>query len=377
MGRDRMNDLEGQYDYNYDAYYTNDNNHRSNNNHSNNNHQNHNNRQQSQPAQTQYPRGSSRDRVARDNNGNMIPPSRNQSSHYNHNNKQNAEYKEDSYYHQGYPQSMSTKPSNLDSSHSAIMQSFMADVQTVKSGIEKIKQNMDTMEVLHRKALSATRPDDKNKISKQVESYQIDCSDLINSLRDTVKRLQNIANTQLSGSDQKICTTQTQGLAKKLMDVAQEYQRMQLKYKDKFKQRMEREIRVANPYATEQEVHQAVEAGGSGFAMQMMSSTPAQRQALKEVQSRHNEIMNIEKSVTELFDLFQEMQHLLMEQQEAIDIIESHVDNAEEHVVSGNSHMTKAIVHRKKSRKRMWWISACVIILLIALGLFIYFKFFR
>ncbi|KAI8817545.1 t-SNARE [Fimicolochytrium jonesii] len=251
--------------------------------------------------------------------------------------------------------------------------SFFEDVESVKSGIEQVKQNVRSIDQLHQRALLGTSPDEQARYTRQVDDLQAQTSDLINDLRTHVKQLAAATKTA-SAADRPVRDQQQKALASKLMDVAQQYQEVQLRSKQKYRQRMEREIRIARPDATPSEVERALDSNnGQVFSQQLLSSrVGAQRTALQEVQNRHEEIHKIEQSVTELFTLFQEMQALLEQQQETIDVIETQVDDTHVNIEDGNKEMTQAIVHRKASRKKAWWICICVLILIVILVIVLY-----
>lgn len=118
----------------------------------------------------------------------------------------------------------------------------------------------------------------------------------------------------------------------RFMEVLQAYQSMEMKHRDKSKQRIERQFMIANPDANPEEVRRAVESGEevqvfaqavSGnldaselddLLMKVCSAQLRQsnrvgnaQRALNEVQSRHEDIKQIEKTLVELFQLFQDM----------------------------------------------------------------------
>ncbi|KAI8919358.1 t-SNARE [Powellomyces hirtus] len=250
---------------------------------------------------------------------------------------------------------------------------FFEEVEQTMAGIKQVRQNINIIEQLHQRALLATSPDEQAQLTRDVDRKQDETSDLIQNLRASVKKL-NAETKNASKADAAIRQQQQAGLARNLMEVAQQYQEVQMKSKQKYRQRMEREIRIARPDATTDEIERALDSNtGSVFSQQLLSSrTGSQRAALAEVQNRHEEITRIEQSINELFNLFQEMQAMLEQQQETIDAIETHVDNTHVYVEDGNKEMTQAIVHRKASRKKAWWICFCVIFLLIILVVVLY-----
>ncbi|KAJ3144522.1 Plasma membrane t-SNARE, secretory vesicle fusion [Geranomyces variabilis] len=252
---------------------------------------------------------------------------------------------------------------------------FLDEVARNREGIERVNQNVAQIEKLHQKALLGTSTDEQQYYTQQVDALQDETSDLIQSLRASVKAL--AAGTKTAPkSDVPIRQKQSSTLAEQLVRAAQTYQSTQLKSKQKYRQRMEREIRVARPDATSDEISRALDSGAAGgaFAQQLLMSSRvgSQRQALAEVQTRHEEISRIEESVSELLELFQDMQNMLETQQETIDAIETHVETSHVAIEQGSSEMSQAIVHRKASRKKAWYIVACLIVLLIIIAIVIY-----
>ncbi|KAI8921197.1 t-SNARE [Powellomyces hirtus] len=253
------------------------------------------------------------------------------------------------------------------------LDNFLDEVQSTKRGIDRVSENVQRIERLHQKALLGTSPDEQAHYTQQVDALQDETGDLIQTLRATVKGMAGATKTA-PPTDAPIRQKQQAALAESLMSVARQYQEAQLKSKQKYRQRMEREIRIARPDASSDEIAQALDSNsGSVFSQQLLSSrVGAQRAALAEVQTRHQEISRIEQSINELFTLFQEMQGMLEQQQETIDAIETHVEDTHVYIEEGNKEMTQAIVHRKSSRKKAWWILACVIILLIIIAVVVY-----
>jgi syntaxin 1B/2/3 len=197
---------------------------------------------------------------------------------------------------------------------------------------------------------------------------------LIQQSRAQIKQLASYQDT-----DAKLKDTQQKSLAKKLMDVAKEFQNIQRSARSNYKNQMERQYRIARPNASEDEVRQAMEnPSGRVFQQTILTAGMAeQRRALEEVQNRNNEIQKLEKSIGELVQLFQDMELLLDNQQVLVNSIEVHVDNTFEHMEAGSKQLTSAIEHAKSARKRKWCIFIFVLILLAIVGVLLYLFVFR
>lgn len=95
------------------------------------------------------------------------------------------------------------------------------------------------------------------------------------------------------------------------MKVAETYQKIQTNYRKEYRKRVERELKIARPDASPQEIERALDASSGGVFAQQMLSSASQQRILAEVKGRHEEILKLESSINELVDLFQEMQLLI------------------------------------------------------------------
>lgn len=83
----------------------------------------------------------------------------------------------------------------------------------------------------------------------------------------------------------------------------------------------------------------------------MQSNRSGQARAvLSEVQSRHDDIKKIEKTILELHQLFVDMQMMVEQQQEVFNQIETHAENVVVDLEVGNQDIEKAIVSAKSTR---------------------------
>ncbi|KAH6579371.1 hypothetical protein BASA61_010297 [Batrachochytrium salamandrivorans] len=251
---------------------------------------------------------------------------------------------------------------------------FYSEVDEIQASIDAINRTVVSIERLHSRALVGVSQDESSRINRELDAAQTEASDLIADARQRLQRISNETKNLRGGGDSRSRQAQQSVLAQKLMDAAQRYQNIQVTYKQKYRQRMEREIRIARPDASPQQVEQALDSrSGPVFSQEMLSSRVGeQRRALQEVQGRHAELRKMEESIEELAQLFQDMQVLLETQQTVIDTIDTHVENAVQYVQEGDKELTQAIRHREASRKKWWIITAIVIAILLALAVVCY-----
>ncbi|KAJ1564902.1 Plasma membrane t-SNARE, secretory vesicle fusion, partial [Nowakowskiella sp. JEL0078] len=270
---------------------------------------------------------------------------------------------------------------------------FWNQIESVNRDLERVDQSVGEIGKLHTRLLNAVSRDETSRLQNDLDRTQDDCSRLLKRSRDTLTKL-SAETKRLPPNDgeTKIRKTKLARAAEKMMNVANGFQRVQENSKAKYRQRMERELRIAKPDATPQEIAMALDSNnGPIFSQQLLSSRVSnQKQSLKEVQDRHVELKKIEESIVELLQLFQEMQMLievprflqffilkfevlLQTQDEIINTIEVHVDDAVENVQEASTELKKAVEHKQSARKtaRIIALVVTIVVLVILVWIFI------
>src|SRR5271169_2274769 len=88
------------------------------------------------------------------------------------------------------------------------------------------------------------------------------------------------------------------------------------------------------------------------------------RSALREVQSRYQDIQKIEKTIRELASLFQEMSVMIEMQETQIDDIETHAQTAQTALAEGNEETQTAIKTIRSTRRKKWWCLGIVVLII-------------
>ena|SRR5271156_5074471 len=90
------------------------------------------------------------------------------------------------------------------------------------------------------------------------------------------------------------------------------------------------------------------------------------RSALREVQSRHEDIKRIERTITELAQLFNEMSIMIEVQETMIDHIEVKAQETEVQMEQGLQETERAVVSARSARKKKWY---CIGIIILIIGI--------
>ena len=248
------------------------------------------------------------------------------------------------------------------------MMDFFEEVDEIKKSILQYDQNIDSIESLHKRSLNEISEEQEAYTQEQIESLSDETSSLSQSLKDRIKSLQSRSTKD---STKK---TQAENLKRQFMNSIQRYQTVQATFRQRYRERAERQYRIVRPEATDAEVRDAIEDahGEQIFSQALMTSNRrGQAQtALSEVQNRHKEIQKIEQSMSELAQLFHDMELLVAEQEAPVQHIDNQTQGVQTDIEQGLGHTNKAVVKARAYRKKKWWcLLICFIIIALAIGL--------
>ncbi|KAH9270949.1 hypothetical protein BASA83_006905 [Batrachochytrium salamandrivorans] len=277
------------------------------------------------------------------------------------------------------------KNEKVEADTTKAMQEFFEELALVKDNIALVRSSIDEIKSIHDKALNNVISEQQNaQIAKELDATMDKTNrvsgEIRNKLKDTLylnqilfwEKKTLMQKTSLSrkkdpsSNDVKIRISQHGVLTRNFLEVMMEYKKTQETYQDKYKDRMHRQCLVVKPNATNQEIEQMMDGEKSQmFAKQIVNTGQRQeaRKALEDIQSKHKDVVKIEKSILELQQLFIDMAVLVASQGEIIDQIAVHIDNAANDTEQGTQSLAQATKLQKKSRKKM-----CIIIIFIVVG---------
>ncbi|KAG0212172.1 Plasma membrane t-SNARE, secretory vesicle fusion [Mortierella sp. GBA30] len=255
------------------------------------------------------------------------------------------------------------------------MNAFFSEVTSIQEDITKIEQNISKIEELHDVSLNGVATEEQaSRTNRQLEGITADTTQLSNRTKKRIKDIE-LANLRLANSpDIQIRRTQAASLKEKFLKTLRRYQSSESEARKKYQGRMERQYKIVRPDATPQEIAQAMESDNQQiFAQSVLQSTrygDANR-ALREVQSRHDDIKKIEKTILELHQLFIDMETLVTEQAEVLNTIEENTQQTDVHLETGNKEVDVAIVNARGARKKKWICLIITVILLIIIAIIV------
>ncbi|KAJ2725729.1 hypothetical protein GGI07_001097 [Coemansia sp. Benny D115] len=230
----------------------------------------------------------------------------------------------------------------------------------------------------HEQALTATSEMRYRQIADERDRAVEETNAQVAQIKQSLEMLaRSVDDPNVPKSQRVAQASRQQALARKFSDQIQRYRQMEYQYAQRNRARFERQYRIARPDATEDEINDALNSDQAGqvFAQAVMHSNRLgeARRVLRDVEERQVDIRKIEQTISQLAEMFIEINEMVNRQQEFIDNIESAVEDTHVNVDSGNDETKKAIVYRIKARKKMWFLLLLAIIIIVVIIIIIYF----
>ncbi|CAB4042496.1 syntaxin-1A isoform X4 [Paramuricea clavata] len=203
------------------------------------------------------------------------------------------------------------------------MPDFFDEVDEIRNSIEAINRNIDDVRKKHSAILSSPVPNEQ--INSELEMLMNSIKKDANSVRSKLKVMeQRIQEDQsvVQAADTRIRKAQHASLSRDFVDVMSEYNTIQVGYREKCKERIQRQLEITGKSSTSDEVEDMLEKKNVAiFTSGIITETQQARQALGDIEARHKDILNLENSIRQLHEMFLDMAMLVENQVLNIELI--------------------------------------------------------
>ncbi|PKU65502.1 syntaxin-132 [Dendrobium catenatum] len=255
------------------------------------------------------------------------------------------------------------------------MEEFFKKVKEVEDLMEKLTMNLKKLQEANEETKSITKASAMKAIKKRMHKEMDEVGKISRTIKVKLEEIDqdNLFNRKKPGCEKGTAVdrsrlSMTVSLKKKLKDSMNDFQILRQTIQDEYREVIERRVfTVTGTKPTEEMIDQLIETGDSEKIFQKAINEMGRGQvvdALEEIQERHDAVMEIEKKLLELQQIFTDMALLVEAQGELLDNIENQVANAVNHVQSGTEALQIAKSLQKKSRKCM--MIAIILFLIVA-----------
>uniref|UniRef100_A0A671W4U9 Syntaxin 1B n=1 Tax=Sparus aurata TaxID=8175 RepID=A0A671W4U9_SPAAU len=183
------------------------------------------------------------------------------------------------------------------------MDEFFEQVEEIRGCIEKLSEDVEQVKKQHSAILAAPNPDEKTK--QELEDLTADIKKTANKVRSKLKGTTSETSTEHQIQHRSRPADAHSTLSRKFVEVMTEYNTTQSKYRDRCKDRIQRQLEITGRTTTNEELEDMLESGKLAvFTDDIKMDSQMTKQALNEIETRHTEIIKLENSIRELHDMF-------------------------------------------------------------------------
>ncbi|KAA1088652.1 Syntaxin [Puccinia graminis f. sp. tritici] len=272
-------------------------------------------------------------------------------------------------------------PSNWDSKGPREVSSteeFFDSIANLQVDLKELSQMISEMSDLSKRSLDASSESDREQLQDELAQLSDDIRRLSAQIKQAIQSFEadHSLLRQRGDPDGNVSVRMDQlaALKKRFIETVQRYAEVEQAARRSMKSRIERQVRIVKPDATPEEVRAAVEdqvnGGGAVFQQALASSNRmgSARNALKEVQSRAEDIKRIEQTISELAQMFNDMATMVEEQDVKVQHIEKQAEVANQDVEAATTELKTAVVSAQGARKKRKCCCIIIAILIIVLG---------
>lgn len=266
-------------------------------------------------------------------------------------------------------QALMIKPGASSAKEDKENEAFLKKMQDIHEGLNSLKRMVSELENKQKTVLGVALPEESMKKELQ-------------TLRDEIKTLATKIQRQLKSIEPKkgeddgkyisitvrMQRTQHGVLSKEFVELMGYCNTIQAQYRDRNVERIQRQLKITGSNVTDEELDTMLESGQTDvFTQNILIDAKATKQALNEIESRHDEILKLERSIRDLHDMFQYLAMEVEAQGEMVNRIENNIIQSSNYIEKAKEDTKKAVSHQQKARKKKLWIAICLAILILIL----------
>uniref|UniRef100_A0A671WMC0 Syntaxin 4 n=1 Tax=Sparus aurata TaxID=8175 RepID=A0A671WMC0_SPAAU len=253
-----------------------------------------------------------------------------------------------------------TKPGPSSAKEEKENEVFFKKVHEIHEGLSNLKRMVSDLENKQKTVLGVALPEDSKCI-------HLDRQQII-KLFETFKHSQGEEDAKYVPINVRMQRTQHAVLSKEFVELMGHCNTIQAQYRDRNVERIQRQLKITGTNVTDEELDTMLESGQTDvFTQNILIDAKATKQALNEIESRHDEILKLERSIKDLHDMFQYLAMEVEAQGEMVNRIENNIKQSSNYVEKAKENTAAAVTYQKKARKKKIWIAICLAILILIL----------
>ncbi|XP_053326557.1 syntaxin-4 [Spea bombifrons] len=265
-----------------------------------------------------------------------------------------------------------TVSSNGSKDETEINEQFFQTSRDIRSSLQRLGDKVKELEASQVKILTTPLPEEGMK--KDLQALREEIKYLAKDIRTKLQSIEVKEDDESvrSSVHARVRKTQHGVLSQKFIEIINQCNGVQTQYRDSNIKRIKRQLQITGHSVTDEQFDQMLESGQTDvFTCNILQDTQVTKQALNEIEARHEEIVKLEKSIIELHEMFLYLAMEVEAQGETIDNIEKNILQSTDYVEKAREQLSKAVVNKQKARKKKVYIAICVSVALLVITIII------
>ncbi|XP_039621025.1 syntaxin-4 [Polypterus senegalus] len=245
---------------------------------------------------------------------------------------------------------------------------YFEHVQQIRKNLETLSQKIDELERKQLTVLGVALPEESMK--RELQTLREEIKNIANVVKKNLKSIEPKPEEEDSQEyipvNKRMQKTQHGVLSREFVELMGKCNTIQSQYRDRNIERIQRQLKITGTNVSDEQLDEMLETGQTDiFTQNILKDTQATKQALNEIESRHDEILKLERSIRELHDLFHFLAMEVEAQGEVIDRIEDNILQSKNYVEKAADHMQSAVENNRKACKKKICIAVCLSVVLL------------
>ncbi|XP_076160868.1 syntaxin-1A [Ptiloglossa arizonensis] len=268
---------------------------------------------------------------------------------------------------------------HIHKSQNKKLKEVLDEVEEVRALIQLIAENTSIVKDLHNNVLSHTNKDIQKELETRTYTISQTSFRIQRKLREMGKEIATVDDLSLSSARDepayiRIKTLQYTTMLRLFSEIMEQYNTSMLRYHEKCQLLLQQQKVLIRKHITSEELEKLLDSQeNSLFVGNILEDSKIARQQLSDIQTRHYDIIKLEKCIVEVRDMYTEMAFLIEKQGEQLNNVEYFAGKTANNVDNGRTNLKKAEERSHRHRKRKTKIFIIIgIILIILIIVFIF-----
>lgn len=260
-----------------------------------------------------------------------------------------------------------------------MLKQFQEETDALRKAVQQIMDNVETIDSMYEQTLQQKGdPEERREVAAKITTLVAQSGKISQAVRKRLRRIAEENETYAKEKPSSVAAVRIrlsthQVITQSFMNAMQKFEDAQDRHQEAVKLAMERQLRIMNPDATDEDIEKALKRGETDNVIEdspMLCELPPEEQKrlraeLNFLSSRNKDIRVLERNIVDLHQMFIDMQLLVEQQGDLLNTIEYNVQDTKGRAEAGMHELVRAYDFQKRAKRKKW----CVAILILAIVL--------